>query len=115
VVVAGPPAAPANLTVAQPGAGGTPVNLRWQDMSPNAPNPPNFNAEQYFSIERATQTTGPWTPLRPTFAPSPGTGAFLTFSDTSTIRNAQYYYRIRSTNVFGVIGSSNIVGIRTKP
>jgi len=97
VVRVGPPASPSNVVASQPG---TPVVIQWTDKAPNVPNPPNFNAESSFTVQRATSATGPWTTLA-TVAAAPGTGTIVTYTDNSAASQTTFYYRVRANNIFG--------------
>ena len=103
-VVVGPPAAPSGVTVSQPGtAPNGPVVISWTDNAPTLPNPPNYNAETAFTVQRATNSafTSGLTTLT-TVAPAvAGTGGTGTWADITTQRRRTYYYRVAATNRMG--------------
>jgi FtsP/CotA-like multicopper oxidase with cupredoxin domain len=102
VVVAGPAAAPSNLVASQPGTRTSdPVLLTWTDNAPNVANPPNFNAEATFTLQRSTTAVGPWSNVSSVIPPAPGTGTTVRFSDRLFGRLTTYYYRVMAVNIFG--------------
>ncbi len=103
-VFVGPPAAPTSLTAILSGTTG--VRLTWTDNSPSLPNPPNFNAETGFTVQR----TNPDTSITSIAALShAGTGA--TVYTNTPVSAGQYQYQVRATNAFGSSGWSNSVTI----
>ena len=117
-VMVGPPAdPPSNLNASQPNpANSAPVVLNWTDNSPNVPNPPNFNAETSFTIQRSTNGGGTWI-NRATLPGNPGTGP-MTYTDTTSGQNGvkrrtTYTYRILANNIFGS-SMSNLATITTR-
>jgi hypothetical protein len=78
----------------------TPVVIQWTDNAPNLPNPPNFNSESSFIVQRATSSTGPWTTIT-TVAAAPGSGTIVRYSDNSATSQTTFYYRVRANNIFG--------------
>jgi hypothetical protein len=107
VIVVSPPAIPTNVTATQPGTQNNgPVVVTWKDNSPSLTNPPNFNAETSFTVQRATGVNGPWITIALARPPSPGTGLTVTYTDNGTRRRTTYYYRIIANNVLGSLGSS---------
>jgi FtsP/CotA-like multicopper oxidase with cupredoxin domain len=117
-VTVGPPAAaPSNLNASQPNpANSAPVVLNWTDNSPNVPNPPNFNAETSFTVQRSTNGGGTWI-NRATLPGNAGTGAMtytdLTSGPNGVKRRTTYTYRILANNIFGS-STSNVATITTR-
>jgi len=103
VVTIGPPAAaPSNVVASQPGTKvSDPVVVTWTDNSPNVPNPPNFDSELRFTVQRATSLTGTWTTLTTAVPAAPGAGTTVTYQDTKAKTKTTFYYRIIATNLFG--------------
>ncbi len=114
VVMVGPPAdPPSNLVAAQSNlANSAPVVLNWTDNSPNVPNPPNFNAETSFTVQRSTNGGGTWI-NRATLPGNTGTGD-MTYTDPTSGQNGvkrrtTYTYRILANNIFGSSMSNEAV------
>ena len=108
VVTAGPPMDPPSNLAGTQAARGQPVVLTWKDNSPNVPNPPNFNSENNFVVQRATSSTGSWSTLATLAANS------VTYADSSGLKNTTtYFYRVQATNIFGGT-TSNVFSITTK-
>jgi hypothetical protein len=82
-----PPAAPTHLTATK---GSTGVDLMFTD---------NSDSELNFSIERSTDGTN-FTPIA-SLPPSLGTGASVSYTDT-TATNGTYFYRVRGFNYFAL-------------
>ncbi|MCZ7357555.1 MAG: hypothetical protein O8C66_12365 [Candidatus Methanoperedens sp.] len=118
-VTVGPPAAaPSSLTAAQPNpANNAPVVVNWTDNSPNVSNPPNFNAETSFIVQRRTNGGTTWINVA-TLPAHPGTGP-MTYTNPTTgqdgvKRRTTYTYRILATNIFGSSTSTNVAAITTR-
>lgn len=112
-VTVGPPAAaPSIQSAGQPSTAlNAPVALGWKDNSPNVPNPPNFNAERSFTVQRSTNGGGTWINVA-TLPAHAGTGA-MTYTDPTTgpngvKRHTTYTYRILANNIFGSSASNTI-------
>ncbi len=117
-VTVGPPAAASNVAARQPGTGTivflNPVVVTWTDNAPNAPVPPNFNAETSFLVQRSTTGTGGWTTIM-TVGAAAGSGTTVTFNDRTASRLTTYYYRIIASNMFGNSAASPVSSaIRTR-
>ena len=111
-VTVGPPAAaPTIQSATQPNpALNAPVVVNWTDNSPNAPNPPNFNAETSFTVQRSSNGGGTWID-RATLPAHAWIGP-MTYTDPSTGQNGvrrrtNYTYRIQANNIFGSSTSNN--------
>ena len=74
----------------------TEVQLTWKDESLN---------EKSWTIQRATNSAGPWTTLATVATTTEGTaGATVPsppYSDTTVSSGTQYWYRVIATNVVG--------------
>ncbi len=113
-VTAGPPAdPPSNLNASQPDpANSAPVVLNWTDNSPNVPNPPNFNAETSFTVQRSTNGGGTWI-TRATLPANTVTYTDPTSGKNGVKRGTTYMYRILANNIFGS-STSNTATITTR-
>ncbi len=86
------PNPPGNLTATA--VASNQINLFWTDNSTN---------EQWFRIERALASGGPWTEI----AVQPANLA--SYADTNVSIGVPYYYRVRATNGVGASSYSNTV------
>jgi len=112
-VTSGPPAAPTNMLATQSGTlPASPVVLTWTDNSPSSANPPNYNAETAWTVQRSTTSaTGPWSTIGSLTAHA-GTGP-MTFSDSRIRPVTKYWYHVVATNVFGS-SASNAATVTTR-
>ena len=88
------PNAPNNLTANVTGNGNNQVaNLKWTDNSTNEIN---------WTIQRATNATGPWTTIatKPTTT-GPMANLPVTYSDATVPRKTQSFYQVIATNIVG--------------
>lgn len=92
-----PPAAPANLAATTTPGG---VKLTWKDVA--------FN-ETGYEVYRAGVATGPFTLLNP----APVNVNAVSFTDTSSKANQQYYYAVRAINSHGASAYTDTIGIKT--
>jgi phosphodiesterase/alkaline phosphatase D-like protein len=90
VPMAGPPAAPSNLTAAAVSA--SQIDLAWTD---------NANNEAGFKIERRIGPRGSFVQLATVGA------NVTTYSDPGLTGGKEYFYRVRATNGAGDSGYSN--------
>ena len=103
-VVVGPPAAPSALSAALNGTTG--VRLTWTDNAPSVPTPPNFVAENGFTVLR----TNPDATVS-AFAVLAHSGTGTTTFDNTPPAPGTYSYRVRANNVFGSSALSNAASI----
>ncbi len=90
IIFAVEPKPPSNLVAV---AGKSGVTLTWTDNSTN---------ETDFTVQRAKGANGPWKTLitMPSATPQ-GTGAMVTYTDTTVANKRTYYYRVFATNQVG--------------
>lgn len=90
------PIAPANLRadVQQTGA----VNLTWADNSDN---------ETGFEVYRATTREGAYTLLNPSL----NNANVSTYPDATVLGTSYYFYKVRSVNINGASGFSNVISV----
>lgn len=94
MAIAVAPIAPSNVSANA--ISNSEVQLTWSDGSLN---------EKSWTIQRATNSAGPWTTLTTIPTTTEGTAGTTVpsppYSDTTVSPNAQYWYRVIATNVVG--------------
>jgi hypothetical protein len=96
------PSSPSNLAAAN-ASNPLRINLTWTD---------NSTVEAGFTLQKATNSTFTGA-TNIDVAPSPASGATVTYVDNAVVANTRYYYRVRSYNGVGSLAWSNTVNILT--
>jgi len=99
-----PAAAVATLGNLVAGSSNSVVVLAWEEQAdPGIPST--------IAVQRSAATTGPWTELTPARRTSTGTGTPVaaSYSDTTAVNNANYYYRVVATGVTGAVSTAGPV------
>jgi FtsP/CotA-like multicopper oxidase with cupredoxin domain len=92
-LLAVPPDPVTSVIATRQGAGNNQrVLITWIDGSMN---------ETGFTVQRATNLSGPWSSLTPAAPAAPGINTAMSFTDTSVARRTTYYYRVVANNVVG--------------